>query len=273
MILWGQNLPDELLTEAEQKELARWDASLPPPVENIWQRMDDAWGSRIHNASSIAEFYRHPVWLVNGVFTAVDVTSRNHRQAIAVWIASRQCRRIADIGGGLGELAHTIVRQADAVEVDIVEPFAHPIARSRCSQAPRVRYVDALAGDYDVVIAQDVLEHVGDPIGLALEAISAIRPGGFAIFANCFFPVIKCHLAQTFHLRHTFRWVVAPLGIAFVERIRGAEHALVFRRHEGSPDLAAARRRERVSRLFGPQMNTLHALLVDLYLRIRRWKG
>jgi 2-polyprenyl-6-hydroxyphenyl methylase/3-demethylubiquinone-9 3-methyltransferase len=273
VILWGQNLPDELLTAAERDELARWDASLPPPVEDIWQCMDDAWGSAIHDASSIGAFYRHPIWLVNGVFTAVDAISCSHRQAIAAWVASRPCRRIADVGGGLGALAQTIVQQADSVEVEIVEPFVHPIAHARCAQAPRVRYVDSLAGDYDVVIAQDVLEHVDDPIALVLEAANAIRPGGFAIFANCFFPVIKCHLPQTFHLRHTFRWVAAPLRITFVERIRGAEHALVFQRSEGSPDLAAARRRERISRLFGPPVNGLHALLVDLYMKIRRWQG
>jgi hypothetical protein len=273
VILWGQNLPDELLTVTEQDELARWDATRPPAVEDVWRRMDDAWGSRTHDASSIGAFYRHPIWLINGVFTAVDPTSCAHRQAIAAWIANRQCRRIAEIGGGLGELAHTIVGKSGAVEVDIVEPFPHPIARARCTQAPRVRYVDSLAGDYDAVIAQDVLEHVDDPVALTLEAVNAIRPGGFAIFANCFFPVIKCHLPQTFHLRHTFRWVVAPLGIEFVERIRGAEHALVFRRYEGSPDLGSARRRESASRLFGPPINALHELLVGFYLEIRRWRA
>lgn len=270
MILWGQNLPDELLTVAEQDELARWDATRPPAVEEIWQRMDDAWGNAFHDASSIGAFYRHPIWLVNGVFTAVDDTSRAHRQAIAAWIASRHCRRIAEIGGGLGALAQSIAQQSGSVEVDIVEPFAHPIARARCAQVPGVRYVGSLAGDYDVVIAQDVLEHVGDPIALAFEAVNAIRPGGYAIFANCFFPVIKCHLPQTFHLRHTFRWVVAPFGIAYVGCIPGAEHALVFRRGEAIPDLTAVRWREKVSQFLGPSANIVHALLFRLYLSVRR---
>lgn len=273
MMFWGQDLPDELLSAAEREELARWDAIRPPPVEDIWRRMDEAWGNTIHDAASIRAFYRHPIWLVNGVFTAADESSRGHRQAIAAWIANRQCRRIADLGGGLGELALATAQRADSVEVDIVEPFAHPIARVRCSQMRGVRYADSLAGNYDAVIAQDVLEHVDDPIGLALQVVNAIRPGGFAIFANCFFPVIRCHLPQTFHLRHSFPWVVAPLGISYVERIRGAEHALVFLRYEGSPDLAAARQREKASRLFGPPANALHALLVDLYLKIRRRPG
>jgi 2-polyprenyl-6-hydroxyphenyl methylase/3-demethylubiquinone-9 3-methyltransferase len=270
MNLWGQDLPDELLTVAERDELARWDASMPPPVEDIWRRMDDAWGSANHDAASIDAFYRHPIWLVNGVFTAADAISRGHRQAIAAWIAGHQCRRIADVGGGLGELARIVAQQSDSVEVDIVEPFAHPIARARCAQTRGVRYVDALVGDYDAVIAQDVLEHVDDPVALALEVTGAIRPGGFAIFANCFFPVIRCHLPQTFHLRHTFRWVVAPLGITYVERIAGAEHALAFRRDKDVPDLAAVRCREKVSQFLGPPANVLHALLLSLYLRVRR---
>lgn len=268
-MLWGQQLPDELLTAAEREELARWDATRSPPVEEIWRCMDDAWGNTIHDAESIRAFYRHPIWLINGVFTAVDETSRGHRQAIAAWIACRQCRRIADVGGGLGELALAIAQRADSAEVDIVEPFAPPIAVAHVMRTHGVRYVDSLAGNYDAVIAQDVLEHVGDPIALALETINAIRPGGFAIFANCFYPVIKCHLPQTFHLRHTFSWVVAPLGIKYVERVRGAEHALVFRRNGDIPDLAAARLREKISRRFGPSANILHALLFALYRRIR----
>lgn len=268
-MLWGQHLPDELLTVAEQEELARWDATRPPSVEDIWRRMDEAWENTIHEALATRAFYRHPIWLINGVFTAADETSHRHRQAIATWIGSRSGARVADIGGGLGELALAIAQRAESVEVDIVEPFAHPLARARCASCGRLRYVDSLAGPYDFVIAQDVLEHVDDPIGLALEAVNASRPGGYVIFANCFYPVIKCHLPKTFHLRHTFAWVVAPLGITYVERIRGAEHALVFRRDKGIPDLAAVRWREKVSRCFGPPTNILHALLFNLYLRVR----
>jgi 2-polyprenyl-6-hydroxyphenyl methylase/3-demethylubiquinone-9 3-methyltransferase len=232
--------------------------------------MDEAWGSTTPDSSAIVSFYRHPIWLVNGVFTAVDPMSRDHRQAIAAWIASRNCRRVADVGGGLGELALAIAEAAGSVEVDIVEPFAHPVARARCLRVNGVRYVDSLGDNYDAVIAQDVLEHVDDPLALASQVVNATRPGGYAIFANCFYPVIKCHLPQTFHLRHSFPWVVGPLGISYVERICGAEHALVFRRTAGIPDIAAARRREKVSRFCGPPINVLHVWLLALSRRILR---
>lgn len=270
MIFWDQDLPDELLSAAERAELARWDAKRPPPVADIWRRMDEVWGGTVEDGLSTRAFYLHPIWLVNGIFTAADDASRAHRQAIAEWIVSRQCRRIADVGGGLGGLALAIAQRADSVEVDIVEPFVHPLARQRSARARGVRYVDSLGGQYDAVIAQDVLEHVDDPLALAFDVVSAIRPGGFALFANCFFPVIKCHLRHTFHLRHSFPWVVAPLGITCVERIPGAEHGLVFLRHEGPPDLAAARRREKVSRLFGPVANAVHGVALRFYLGIRR---
>src|SRR5690606_34326321 len=103
---------------------------------------------------------------------------------------------------------------------------------------------------YDVVIAQDVLEHVEDPVLLASKLASAVRVGGTVLFANCFYPVIECHLPSTFHFRHTFRFVMRALGLSYVGSIRGAEHAKIFRRH-GSIELKKARYAEMASMKLG----------------------
>ena len=109
-------------------------------------------------------------------------------------------------------------------------------------------------------LPRDVLEHVEEPILLANKIASAVRKGGIVIFANCFHPVIQCHLPSTFHLRYTFPWVMKALGLRYVGTVEGAEHAQVFR-VDGPLDLENARKAERVSRLIGPLVNPLRAVL------------
>ncbi|TAK85443.1 MAG: class I SAM-dependent methyltransferase [Betaproteobacteria bacterium] len=261
MRLWGEELPEHVLSEAERSFLARFAAMPRPQVEQIWRELDVVWIEmglgRSVSPDALARYYAHPVWLLNGVFVATDPISVAHRRAIARWLVERSVRRVADYGGGFGQLASAIVEASPAIEVDVVEPFPSQAGRFRIAGLPRVALVDRLAGPYDAVIAEDVLEHVEDPIALAAELARAVAPGGNALFANAFYPFIHCHLPQTFHLRHTFAWVVAPLGLRFVGRVTGAAHALAFRREPRAPDLGAARARERVSRAIGPWVNRL----------------
>jgi len=96
---------------------------------------------------------------------------------------------------------------------------------------PKIRIVPNLTIDnYEAIVAQDVLEHVDDPIKLACEIASSVRIGGKVIFANCFYPIIQCHLPKNFYLRYTFPLVMYIAGLRYITRIKGAEHALVFER-------------------------------------------
>jgi len=93
-----------------------------------------------------------------------------------------------------------------------------------------------------------------------------VHEGGIVVFANCFYPVIHCHLPSTFHLRHTFPIVMNALGLRYVGRVDGASHAQVFER-TGRLDLGRARRAERISRILGPVLN----LAYDTMSRVKRW--
>ena len=94
-------------------------------------------------------------------------------------------------------------------------------------------------------------------------AVHVSKKGNYGvkfIFANCFYPVIQCHLPKTFHLRHTFPYVMKALGLRFVGSVDGAAHALVFER--AAPlSLSNARRAETASRLIGPLLNHTRGLL------------
>lgn len=86
--------------------------------------------------------------------------------------------------------------------------------------------------NYDAAITQSVLEHVENPIETAFKIASNVREGGLVIFADCYWPVIKCHLPSTFYLRHTFKFIMKKMGLDFVGRIPNAEHALIFKRKQ-----------------------------------------
>lgn len=267
--VWGFSIPNDALTQSEYDYLA----SLPnqlPTVEWVWQEMNRVWQSqkldnnRPLSKQSIGNYYGHPVWLMNGIFTALDPVSVLHRTAIATYLKNTGLKSIADYGGGFGELAFAITKTIPDAEMSIVEPYPSKVGLERLLDAPRIRTVPNLDEDgYDALIAQDVLEHVEDPLGLAFEMANTTRKGGRVIFANCFYPVIQCHLPMTFHLRYTFIWVMKALGLRYLGRVEGAAHALVFER-TGELNLPKSRRVESISRLLGPVINLTRDVLSSI---------
>jgi hypothetical protein len=65
-------------------------------------------------------------------------------------------------------------------------PYPSLIGKARIRNVKQVRFQNALKETYDLIIAQDVLEHVENPIELATTIVHGLRVGGYAIFANCF---------------------------------------------------------------------------------------
>src|SRR5262249_24065857 len=98
---------------------------------DLWAEMDGVWDSlgldnrKPFNDQSVSEFCAHPVWVVNGLFSAADPESLRHRIAIAQYAVGKlKVRFVADYGGGAGELARQISIVSDnATQVDIIEPY------------------------------------------------------------------------------------------------------------------------------------------------------
>lgn len=204
--------------------------------------------------AGVASFYNHPVWILNGLFSESDSLSIAHRKAIAQCIKELRCDKIADYGGGSGALARFVAEELPTADVQIIEPYASTFFVERLEDLPSVKFFKQLSHDYDVVVAQDVLEHVDHPLNLAVDLIKSTRMGGHLIFANCFYPDIKCHLPATFYLRHTFTGLMKKAGLQLVGRVSGAEHALVFKRIKGV-NLQALGRVDRIAKLIGPILN------------------
>ncbi|MBU1181084.1 MAG: class I SAM-dependent methyltransferase [Proteobacteria bacterium] len=175
-------------------------------LEGMWALINAAWKECQCDPDIMDErisvFYEHPVWLLNGFFIEQHDESLSNRRDFTNYVDSLKPRRIADFGGGYGSLARMIGSRCSDAEVHIVELHPHAAAISLTEQTPNVRYVPKLTGEYDVLIATDVFEHVPDPLVLVESTAAHLRTGGEYLIANCFWPVIRCHLPSTFH----FRW-------------------------------------------------------------------
>ena len=270
--IWGISLQSNWLSDEQLEYLA----GVPPerpPVEWMWLQMDKVWhdlgleNTRPLAAQPIATYSAHPVWLLNGIFTATDPDSIRHRTAISQHLCAARLARVADFGGGFGELARRILQQSPTTAVDVIEPFPSGASRALLASHEGARFVDDLNGSYDAVVAQDVLEHVEDPVSLAIRLANATRPGGVLIFANCFYPVIECHLPATFYLRHTFSYVMVGLGLRDCGAVAGAEHARVFVRKE-ELNIARCHSRDTVARALGPAANQVAPLIGPLLRRL-----
>lgn len=252
--VWGHDLDPKDLTSQQMRYLSTLPESLPD-VTWVWQEMNRVWRevgldntrSLKDQTEQVSRFYSHPIWLVNGLFTAADGQSARHRKAIALHLTTLNAATVADYGGGFGELALTIARHNPDIRVTVVEPYPTQVGLSRLAGVAQIDVQPDLSrGPYDVVLAQDVLEHVDDPVALAHDLARSVRRGGHLVVANCFHPMIDCHLPQTFHLRYTFDHVMRCMGLVSCGKVPDAPNARVFRVGQ-TPSLAKARAAERIS--------------------------
>ena len=236
--IWELNLNAESLNQFQLDYLQALPKEIPT-VEWVWAEMDRVWddcgldNSKPFCEQDIGSFYGHPVWIMNGLFTEKDDVSMEHRKSITKYLKQHDLFNVADYGGGSGVLAGQIALYFENAKVEIVEPYATEFFKQKLSCHSSVSFVDNYSHDsYDCILAQDVLEHVENPIETAFQMATHIRQGGYVIFANCFYPVIKCHLPSTFYLRHTFKWVMGKMGLTYIGLVPGAEHALIFQKNQ-----------------------------------------
>jgi 2-polyprenyl-3-methyl-5-hydroxy-6-metoxy-1,4-benzoquinol methylase len=254
------NLEDYGLNENERREIARlmqFAQHDPMNLHDMWHMLDVVWNeygcdSREPDSPNVSKFYAHPVWVLNGIFAENDALSMRNRNVIAAWVAQQDdVHRVMDYGGGFGTIARliaTATHDTHAVAIDIYEPYPSANAIARLSQFTNIQFVSKIEGEYDCMICTDVLEHVADPLALFWQMIEGVRVGGALLIANAFYPVIKCHLPQSFHFRNTFDAFAQQMGLDVIGALEGS-HATIYRKARAvQPDWRAIRRQEAQSR-------------------------
>jgi len=215
--------------------------------------MDQAWercgcDNRNPDPDHLASFYSDSVWLLNGMFIEQHDVSMGHRQAITAAVAALAPDRVLDFGGGFGTLARLLANALPTAEVAICEPYPPRHGIESCRPFTNIRFIPELTSQsVDVLVSTDVLEHVPDPLSLLAAMVDAVRPGGHLLIANCFYPVIACHLPCTFHLRYSFDAFCQALGLEMLGPCEGS-HATIYRRsHVLQPDWPRLRAMEKRS--------------------------
>ena len=225
------------LTRTEAQEIERllaFSKHSPMEVTDLWKMMDIVWDEMGCDNSNlepdkIAEYYSHPIWTLNGLFIEQDDVSMGHREAIANWIVNNNVSSVLDYGGGFGTLARLIASKNSNIAIEIHEPFPSQLAIKKMQDFSSVSFVDSFGGNYDCLVCIDVLEHVPNPIELFSTMIESVKTGGFLVIANCFYPVIECHLPSTFHFRYTFNQFAKFMGLQVVGPCQGS-HAIIYKK-------------------------------------------
>ncbi|KAM3092412.1 class I SAM-dependent methyltransferase [Phormidesmis sp. 146-35] len=267
---WDANLSNQ--ESKEIKRLLLKAKHSPPDLQDIWNLMDVVWNElncdnvRL-NWEEISAFYRHPIWILYGLFVEQDETSLRHRQLISDWINQNQITSVVDFGGGFGTLARMLAEKGKKLTIDVCEPHPSQYAILKTKSYENIKFVESLERKYDCLISTDVLEHVPDPLNSLAEMIAAVKIDGYLIVANCFRPVIKCHLPMTFHFRYTFNLFAEMMGLKMIHKLNGS-HAFVYQKVSvGSFDWKKLRRLEKVSKILFPLISFGTHLLKAIGLR------
>jgi 2-polyprenyl-3-methyl-5-hydroxy-6-metoxy-1,4-benzoquinol methylase len=264
-------LPDHL-SSSEKKILTAFFHLLgtnDPSLDQIWRCMDFVWDTLGCNNKSIentklTKFYSHPIWLLNGLFIEQHEESLLNRDTFTAWVVSQSPKRIADFGGGFGTLARKIAEQCPDTIVEVIEPHPHQLALEWSSNYPNLRYQTQLEGEYDLLLATDVFEHIPDPLYEIEKTSKYLRTGGKYLIANCFFPVIKCHLPCTFHFRYSWAYLLARMNLIEYDQVA---YGKVFKKI-GNVSASKVRFEEHASQKLFP----IFEYISSRRRKVRRWR-
>ena len=205
-------------------------------ISQLWLLMDIIWekyncDQNKYCSDKYSLFYSHPIWLLNGMYIEQDPISISQRKGIAENIKNKLHKKILDYGGGFGTLAILIAQQSKELNINIYEPYPPESDTNKISNYKNICLTDKIdSTTYNAVTCIDVLEHLHNPINTLITIADSLKIGGEVYFANCFSPVILCHLPKTFHLRYTFRFVCFLIGLRYIEKCSGS-HSHIYRKY------------------------------------------
>ncbi len=268
MVIQGMEIDESYLSSYELEEINKLLSSHSEnmlTLDDLWSMMDKVWHDsecQQHSptADSLSKYYSHPIWVLNGLFSEQDIDSKKNRQKIVNWVMAHkpEISKILDFGGGIGSLARSLAQASDGLNVLVYEPAPHAIALDQLKHYKNVQYTDSIDQLYDCIICLDVMEHLLDPLQVLETLVKATRPNGYLIFGNCFFPVIQCHLPQTFHLRYTFPLFARLMGLNPVSSLHRSYITVFQREHSVLVHWPTVRWLESISKLCYPLLNAAH---------------
>jgi 2-polyprenyl-6-hydroxyphenyl methylase/3-demethylubiquinone-9 3-methyltransferase len=190
MIFQGIEIDESKLSHDEIVEICRLLSSChhqPPTLEEIWLIMDKVWHEIGCNQSDpfdgkLEQYYKHPVWVLNSLFSEQDPSSQINRQEIVDWIVSKQdISNVLDFGGGMGSLARALAIALPNLDIKIYEPSPHPFALGLTQSHHNIRYTKTIESEYDCIICLDVMEHLLSPLKTLKQLVESTKADGYLI--------------------------------------------------------------------------------------------
>ena len=231
IICLGAEVPSNLYPRSSHDYLALFPLLIP--IEELYAEMDRVWLDCLNSHGKVfgdkffSDFYRHPVWCLNSVFSSVDTASVHNREALIEAIRLLYIEEVADMGGGYGVFLQMLKERLPSLRAVLCEPYINQQIESELSK----KYIEVVRQTPTQVSAYvfiDVLEHLVEPLEYLKEILAVARPGSYFIFGNCFYPFIKCHLPSSFYLRHTFIFAAGLMGLKYISNVKGAEYIQIF---------------------------------------------
>lgn len=204
-------------------------------INDLWAEMDRVWMECLsknnfeYSNNFFAEYYTHPVWCLNAIFSSVDQASIQNRNALIQSISRLQTSIIADMGGGYGVFLEMLKEELPELTIILCEPYLDEKIELELKKKNIITSRE-IPHEADGYVFLDVLEHVQNPINYLHQIIMSSKENSYFIFGNCFYPVIKCHLPSTFYLRHTFRLAALLLGLTKIRNVKGAEYIKIYKK-------------------------------------------
>jgi 2-polyprenyl-3-methyl-5-hydroxy-6-metoxy-1,4-benzoquinol methylase len=172
--------------------------------------------------------------------------ARSRLDLISSMVGIAETSRVLDVGGGNGLFGKALMEYSAAIEYDVVEPDDDIRARHNSQVRTSYRDLNSVKKDYyDLIVLNQVVEHVPDPTNFVKTACTALRQGGY-IFVDV---PNKDHLYKPSVESHILFWGKESMNMLFDQ----IGLKMIFCNTVGMPHSQAARffaRSGKLRRLF-----------------------
>ena len=114
-------------------------------IDKVWTDMD--MNKHNHDQTKLLDFYRHPIWIIVGVFSECKPNSVINRfnHSCCLGFIQKKDLMIFESGGGYGALARIILsRFGERIsEYDIIEPYVNSLTNLLSEPFSNLSYLNS----------------------------------------------------------------------------------------------------------------------------------
>ncbi|MCF6149091.1 MAG: glycosyltransferase [Candidatus Kuenenia sp.] len=210
------------------------DAPLEKLVENAGKIVEEEWHRHIQSKRPIDEYYRNAPNEVIFSYANMDGSGSFWRleyilRLLSVFISKDAA--FLDFGAGIGETGIYFSGRCKVTTYDLAsrtQDFAKYHAEKLGAKINFMSNLeDIRENTFNIISAQDVLEHIENPMRIVERLCSALKPGGYFVTSGFWFnPNVTGHLASNIQYRDTWLDDFKNMGLKYTCTFRGSNWAI-----------------------------------------------